>query len=151
MTDIKIKQLLIDMQRNVDYAYDRGFLAGQKETAEEELKFLQNLPLMNSHDEEIKVSAEDFSMICNKIEVLKNLLAENQEENHNQLQIRCRGVTNHYGELVKSPESADIQEVCENCGKDLLEHYSGNLCNPKLGSKKFVPKKAEENKKEMGK
>jgi hypothetical protein len=34
MTDIKIKQLLIDMQRNVDYAYDRGFLAGAKEKDE---------------------------------------------------------------------------------------------------------------------
>jgi hypothetical protein len=84
----------------------------------------------------------------------KNLLAENQEENHSPKE----QITGSQSEVANSNSSvpADIQEVCENCGHKKDWHYNnsgivGQCWNGECKCKQFVPKKAEEKKKEMGK
>ena len=41
--DLNINKLLEDMQRNVDYAYDKGLEQGKQQTLKDELEFLKEL------------------------------------------------------------------------------------------------------------
>jgi ribonuclease D len=147
-----------------------GFLAGQNSKDEEWIGKVKELnkslndifggiELYDNSKDEARGENPYYPASRDINELFKNLLAENQEENHipketlsnekETLGIPQRFKGTDKEEEIKSGSSLpveNIQEICENCGlKDKCNFTNMGVQR----CKRFVPKKAEENKKEM--